>query len=171
MNKITTGIVVVVVSTVIIAILAGIWRNVSKILETSIAVPSGVVVAFDQAFDPTEGCPEGWSNFADAQSRVIIGAAFSDENALELTDYDYRDSGGEETVTLIENQMPSHSHSVGDLEWGHTVDGNGNPFRLNANDGQPFNGITGRLTAAPTGGDEAHENRPPYLALYFCKKD
>ena len=81
------------------------------------------------------------------------------------------DPGGAETVILIENQMPSHSHSVGDLEWGHTVDGNADRFRLIANDGQPFNGITGRLTAAPTGGDEAHENRPPYLALYFCKKD
>ena len=173
MNKITTGIIVAVVSTVLIAILAAIWRNVSEILETSISVPSGAVVAFDLP----KGCPteKGWSDFGEAQSRVIIGAAIAGENAGEnageLTAYDYRASDGKETVILNKNQMPSHSHSVSDLEWGHTVDGNGGRLRLDANDGQPHERIIGRLTADPTGEDEAHENRPPYLALYFCKKD
>ena len=126
---------------------------------------------------------KGWTYFALAQSRLIIGAKSVDPIAADSAGYVYRATAGAETVTLNENQMPSHSHPVRDLEredrleeWGHTVDGNGDRFRLSANDGPPFEEdlntpITGRLTAAPTGGDEAHENMPPYVALYFCIKD
>ena len=75
----------------------------------------------------------------------------------------FDDEGGQEKVKLTENQMPRHSHVQ---VWGQGPNG---PVT--------GNNIFGTNTHAPiqstqlTGGGEPHDNMPPYIALYFCKKE
>ena len=90
-----------------------------------------------------------------------------------LSLHDLGETGGSDTVTLLESEIPAHSHVI-------------NASGTDATDQQPTNellaggvgGISmyaapGALTAlspnalAPTGGDQPHNNMQPYLTLYF----
>jgi hypothetical protein len=77
-------------------------------------------------------------------------------------DYDVNDTGGAETVTLTEAQMPAHNHH------GYiTNDSTGtyNSFR----GAGPGAGI-GWIGTSTRGSGNAHENRPPYYALCYIMK-
>lgn len=134
---------------------------------------------------------EGWSDFKPAGGRFIIGAVSHDNLHLdgskieEYTPFSsdlgsdekprqigarQPDRGGEETVTLTVDQMSSHSHVIETFEWGHTVEGNLDASRIDVDDGAPWRGQRGRLGTNSVGGNQPHNNMPPYIALYFCKK-
>lgn len=70
--------------------------------------------------------------------------------------YDLADSGGSNSVTLTENQIPGHTHSVHSHIPGVAV----TPGELPVSTPD----ITGSSTGS-TGGGQSHENRPPFLAL------
>lgn len=104
----------------------------------------------------------------DLRGRVPIGAGA----ASGLTSYSIGDNGGEEAHTLITSEIPSHSHT----DAGHThVEGNAAPAVGAAITGVPVPsavptvGVTGAGSAniLSTGGDGAHENRQPYLAITY----
>lgn len=139
-------------------------------------IPKGAVLAFDTP----DVCPEGWSPFKEGQSRAIIGAGSGagfttgmavDEGRNPLTEYKYRQHGGRELVTLTKEQMPYHSHSfsgtsVNSGGWG------GQGVRPVAVGGTQLSGrFTPEGQISPAGGNLAHPNMPPYIALYFCKKN
>ena len=95
-----------------------------------------------------------------------------------LSIYDLGQTGGVESVTLLDSEMPSHTHAVG-----RALSANGNSIT-------PVNSVwaqaaAGRGTAAlyldgsPTGkvnvnslningGGLPHNNMQPYLTLHFC---
>lgn len=102
-------------------------------------------------------------------------------------------TGGANTVTLTENQMPKHTHGRGTLDsegtlrvvdqGATTVSGafsNGGSFNTGIRGGGDSDtwgrvknykwssGIKGAL--AETGGSQAHENRPPFYALCYLIK-
>jgi microcystin-dependent protein len=78
---------------------------------------------------------------------------------------------GEESVTLISNEMPQHNHLV-------------NASNGDATDGSPTNNVpavipAGGYTATPNttmnpqmagfaGGSQPHDNIPPLLVINFC---
>lgn len=102
-------------------------------------------------------CPNGWSPFEPAKDRFIVGAG----GKYPVVG----GTGGEEMVTLSEAQMPRHGHSV------FAVTDVGAP------------GIDGFLVRGPgpnripqgavgtSGGNQPHNNMPPYIALAFCIKE
>ena len=165
-EKIIIGIVVVIVSTFILFAVREGWQRIQNAFDTGLTIPRGGVVAFDLP----DGCPAGWLNFAEGAGKTVVGSGGP---------YGYRSMGGTEMVVLTVGEMPSHSHVVVGTteggrrvdEWGHTVSGNGSSLRLDADDGPPFGEITGTLSALAEGEGQPHENRPPYIALYLCKKD
>ena len=136
--------------------------DVADTVKSSLGIPKGVVVAFDLPIsgDRPEGCPKGWSAMRDLDGRVILGAGLARNQK-----YGYRDIGGEEEVTLSLPQMPKHQHLLPvaqnepNEEWAFRADGEGN-----------WTGVHHRISDF-SGGDEPHNNMPPYIALYFCKKN
>jgi microcystin-dependent protein len=87
----------------------------------------------------------------DLRSRVPIGAG----QGGGLSAYAIGDYGGEETHQLSIAEMPEHSHSVHDHEMGACGE-----LPIPCSTPALFGTQTGS-----TGGDQAHENRPPYAAL------
>ncbi len=158
-------------------------------------VPEDAVMAFDRT--PSNPCPEGWTQFKEATSRVILGAGnatdfyeerFSlDEKGQELSPRAYRQHGGEEFHVLRPNEMPMHDHAILNLttspngEHSHRIkDGDaggqsgfergGSVRDLLSSQPAPNHTHTVSGQVEMAGGDAGHNNMPPYLALYFCKK-
>ena len=68
-------------------------------------------------------------------------------------------------MTLTTDQMPSHGH-------GYTFpdgEGQGTPLLITDHDGHIWRNETGATTGS-AGGDQPHENRPPYLAVYYIMR-
>lgn len=72
-------------------------------------------------------------------------------------------TGGEATHKLTVNEMPSHSHTIGfDQMWAF-----GGTTSIATTSGGPYGGA-GYINN--TGGSQAHNNMPPYLAVYMWKR-
>lgn len=73
-------------------------------------------------------------------------------------------TGGEATHKLTTNEMPTHRH---DLKFVYTGGGSGQ--------GIPWNGSENTVgwdisACGNSGGDQPHNNMPPYLAVYVWKR-
>jgi microcystin-dependent protein len=87
--------------------------------------------------------------------------------------HDLGETGGSETVTLLQSEMPAHSHrmraAVSDPADVKIVNPNAS-FGL-SQEAQIYQENDDVLLApealAPTGGDQPHNNLMPYLTLYF----
>lgn len=116
----------------------------------------------------------GLNNFAlpDLQGRAPMHPG----QGPGLSLHDLGETGGSETVSLLESEIPAHAHAA-----------NGQNSNANLNDpagavfARPFGGGSlyktssgANLTAlsdqslAPAGGDQPHNNMMPYLTFYFC---
>lgn len=96
-----------------------------------------------------------------------------------LSLHDLGETGGSETVTLLQSEIPSHQHNVG-----RAIAANGDSLTpVNSIWAQAPSGRTGSLNlynpGPPTGkmnvnailqagGDQPHNNMQPYLTLNFC---
>ena len=90
-----------------------------------------------------------------------------------LSLHDLGESGGTETVTLLESEIPSHNHNltVTSLNSQSTTPinnnlGRGNPVKVYTSGGSMT--TMGIQSIAPTGGDQPHNNLMPYVTMYFC---
>jgi hypothetical protein len=145
----------------------GLWLYVKTIFPVIAGgVPSGAVMAFDLPI----GCPAGWSVFEQAAGRTVIGTATAQQaSANSVIAHGYRDNGGHETHKLTEAELPPLKFS----------------FNVNAAEnnsaGDKFN-VGGRefvaVLKSPTtinlntaGKGDAVPTMPPYVALFYCKKD
>ncbi len=85
---------------------------------------------------------------------------------------DLGESGGSTTVTLLESEIPSHSHAMRAAgEFGDMQGPNGNSLAITSiNVYGPANNLAALSpqTLPPAGGDQPHNNRQPYLTLNFC---
>jgi microcystin-dependent protein len=116
---------------------------------------------------------DGRSNFALPNMRG--NAPMHPGQGPGLSLHDLGETGGSDTVTLLESEIPSHSHALM---------ANVNPANLAAPSparcfarsapGTAYKATTTNLTnfndvaIAPAGGDQSHNNRQPYLTLSFC---
>ncbi len=118
---------------------------------------------------------DGKSNFAlpDLQGRVPMHPG----QGPGLSLHDLGETGGSETVTLLESEIPSHPHQMSvssqvGLENQVNVNGAGQLFAMG--DGVNMYGPANNLNPmagqalAPAGGDQPHNNMQPYLTFYFC---
>jgi len=140
--------------------------------ETALADLRGMVVAFDQS----KGCPVGWSEFQEAAGRMIIGVGEGSidrigDQDIPLTERRWRDFGGAESHILTDTEMPRHNHIL-ERKIGVVRDDRPNRPKDNGFSGRSADISTHRTSATTFAGEsKAHNNMPPYLALYFCKKN
>jgi microcystin-dependent protein len=91
-----------------------------------------------------------------------------------LSLHDLGETGGSETVSLLESEIPSHSHALRadilDIADTNVVSPNAS-FALSSG-GTLYQASGGVLLSdnalAPAGGDQPHNNMQPYLTLNFC---
>lgn len=80
--------------------------------------------------------------------------------------YDAGSTGGEREHKLTVNEMPSHQHTLANGNAaGPTYDWTPAAVQLNGENGWTWNANT-----HPVGGGAAHNNMPPYLAVYVWKR-
>ena len=75
-------------------------------------------------------------------------------------------TGGEESVKLTINNMPAHTHSSD----GYTYDAVGTNGWLNSQGAVGVRWNDNTITTGSTGGGAAHNNMPPYLAVYMWQR-
>jgi len=90
-----------------------------------------------------------------------------------LSLHDLGETGGSETVTLLESEIPSHSHSFSCSNADSNSQGpDGNKFAGGIG-GIAFYEVPGAIVSmapealAPAGGDQPHNNMMPYITYYF----
>lgn len=80
--------------------------------------------------------------------------------------YENGSKGGEATHKLTINEMPSHNHGAVSTSGGKNTSIALYPFSMIQ---QNYNLIDGNVIR-PTGGNQAHNNMPPFLAVYIWKR-
>ena len=138
----------------------GALRNLQTNSKAGVVpIPAGAVIAFDRP----GGCPKpGWKDMGPAWRGRALVAGVRDANDT----YGFGREGGAETHRLTDDEMPRHAHK---FTFG-TQGGSGAPVHPTYKRDGPY---TGKSTTEVTfaGASKPHNNMPPYIALYFCKKE
>lgn len=114
----------------------------------------------------------GYSNFAlpDLQGRAPMH--FGQGPGLSL--HDLGETGGSETVSLLESEIPAHSHALMAANVIPSLNAPGPARSLARSSGgmaygaAPVNAQFAGEALTPAGGDAPHNNMMPYLTFYFC---
>lgn len=112
--------------------------------------PVGAVYVSADSTSPASLFGGTWEQLKD---RFLLGAGDT---------YDAGDTGGAAAVTLTIDQIPSHSHT---LHSRSVYSGGGNYIAI-CNEAN----ATGSYVSGSRGGGEAHNNMPPYVAVYMWKR-
>lgn len=107
-------------------------------------------------------------NLPDLRGKTVIGSGMG-----EISNRILGETGGEESVILTENQIPSHNH---DININSNLGNSSSPVDNILSDAAAFdneftnlpsNGIMNIDTISSTGNDESHNNMQPYLTLNY----
>lgn len=133
----------------------------------SSTLPKGSIIPwFGKLVDIPAGYAicDGNNGTPDLRDRFIVGAG----NTYKLSDI-----GGENFHTLSVDEMPSHHHNQATVN--DTQLPVGREACVNLNDwfpdipklGYDYVDFLGPIPTSDIGGNQSHENRPPYYALYY----
>jgi microcystin-dependent protein len=114
----------------------------------------------------------GKSNFAlpDLQGRAPMHPG----QGPGLSLHDLGETGGSETVSLLESEIPAHSHAVNVSLDPASARNPTNALLSRSRNVLGYQNSATQLTPmaaealAPAGGDQPHNNMQPYLTFYFC---
>lgn len=132
---------------------------------------SDVLQLGDSAWLTAQGAyPVGaiYLSVTDANPAALFGGTWARIGGRFLlgadTTYTAGSTGGEAAHTLTIDEMPKHNHEVDNLN----ASGSATPFMtVQAQDKRGFGGNVQTMYA---GGGKAHNNMPPYLAVYMWKR-
>jgi microcystin-dependent protein len=103
-------------------------------------------------------------------------APMSYGNGSGLSPRYWGETGGEYAVTLLQTQMPVHNHGVNCFDGRGTADSPANAVWASAKGDRvspplyaaaATNVLMNTADLLPTGGNQPHNNMPPFLAVYF----
>ena len=167
--------------------------------EEIVPVPVGGIIMWTKSELPEPKAHwaicDGQNGTPDLRGRFIVGVNDSTNpngKNTAFSDYEVSKKGGEEVHKLTKDEMPNHNHTFASYEWvvdkitkeSNEPDGTNRYFvkalypdsdtvyRQAQDDNRPsgYSWYTENYTSAKTGGDKAHENRPPYYALYYIMR-
>ena len=130
-------------------------------------IPVGGIIMWSGSLNQI---PDGWvlcngqtsngQKTPDLSGRFVVGYSASD------SDYAIGKTGGEKTHRLLESEMPSHSHSIKFRSYDLVASWKDQRSFYSVSKGSEDQ----TKTTASAGGNQAHENRPPYYALCFIMR-
>ena len=97
---------------------------------------------------------DGTNDTPDLRDKFVVGAGSA---------YTPGDTGGADSVTLTEDQIPPHTHTY--IDQYVVINAGYRPWPANNNDCAARN-----VNSGSAGGGQSHENRPPYHALCYIMK-
>lgn len=130
-------------------------------------IPTGVIVMWSGSI---ASIPSGWAlcdgtnGTPDLRERFIVGAGGNNPSVDSLS-YSVGDTGGANSVTLSEAQMPTHNHAV----YHHAGWQGPGANTPGAGGGDTQTYVIAGVTSS-SGSSQPHENRPPYYALAYIMK-
>jgi hypothetical protein len=127
-----------------------------------IIYPVGSIYFTASAVSPSTSIGGSWVRYA--QGKCLFGVDDAD------TDFALETTGGEKEHTLTVAEMPSHTHTLDDNY--RQLTQNGAIYHNDLNN-KVFTATTPGSavdTTSATGGDQPHENLPPYIAIYIWKR-
>lgn len=124
------------------------WVNLMDIIY-----PVGSIYHSASSTSPASSIGGTWSAIS---GRFLLGAN---------SNYVGGSQGGEVSVTLTTDTMPHHNHSMR-VDWGDSsgnvwVSGSSSQYTLSVDQGATTYGV---------GGGQAHNNMPPYYAVYIWRR-
>jgi microcystin-dependent protein len=137
-------------------------------------VPAGAVMAFD-----LDACPAGWSAYAPARGRAVVGADTGLARGALV---------GNNTLSLTADQLPAHNHTGttgpgnaapynivhqhgAEARGTHVTGFSGGPVTGADNDAWPLAIHTHNFTTSTVGKGAAFDNRQASVALLYCRKN
>lgn len=145
--------------------------RIEKLEKQKQAVPIGLIALWGK---PASEIPAGWREYVNLRGKMPIGL---DPDYVKTKDdvQDYRlnalnQSGGERSHKLTTDEMPAHAHNYNDIyyseKWGwvNTPHGEGSGSSDDGNKGYAMD-----RTSESTGGDQPHNNMPPYRVVQFIE--
>lgn len=149
----------------------------------SSSVPSGAVLPFD-----AKSCPTDWTEFEEAGGKTIVGVDGKSYHLTYVGNAPKYQVGGTEEFVLREANLPSHSHASTvttktplKAVYARSNDCTGHCSVVPSSDGRFPNamakvGEVRTSVGVTVSGTEkmkslAVDNRMPFIALRFCKKD
>lgn len=116
-------------------------------------LPVGIYISLSAATDPATLWGGAWERVDEGRTLISAGSTYTAGS-----------TGGEATHTLINSEMPSHNHAI----WYPNESAGNNSAQI----GYPS--VASKSTyyavgsnTGDVGGGEAHNNMPPYLAVYI----
>lgn len=146
-------------------------QNGGSVAAYLVNAPIGVIMGWSGT---EENVPEGWSvcngenGTLDLRDKFILGAGLN---------HSVGDTGGSEEVTLTNNEMPSHAHTISlynpDMSQGmarniiYTGDYLEESVKFKVESNKKNYSVD---VSTQTGGSQPHPNMPPYYTLLFIQK-
>jgi microcystin-dependent protein len=139
-------------------------------------VPIGGIIIWNDYNSVTT--PDGWAlcdgqnDTPDLRGKFIMSSTYGSTVALTggQSNYSVGQKGGKQYVTLTEDEMPSHTHKFTfDRFDGGPSDPDDQEQDLDSDEDEATLRTYTRDTQG-TGGDGAHENRPPYYVLAYIMR-
>jgi len=101
-----------------------------------------------------------WIEFSTGRILLGVGEGTDDQPTPEVKTFVAGDTGGEYNHTLTEDEIPAHNHTINNMNARNVYD------RDQGGGGYDPN-TAGSITTASTGGDVAHNNIQPYIAVHM----
>ena len=138
------------------------------------AVPIGTILPWAKSRSNTPPLPE---NFAECNGQTIDDAE-SPYDGQTLPDLNGNNrflrgnstsggTGGEDSVQLSVSEMPSHNHTI---KWRNTYLDTGDWMITGTSQTTDRTNGSSDISVRPSGGDEAHENRPPFFDVVMVMR-
>ena len=139
-------------------------ERIEKLEKQKQAVPIGLIALWGK---PANEIPAGWREYVNLRGRMPVGLdpdyVKKPEDSQDYALNQLLKQGGERSHKITTDEMPSHSHNI------ETV-----PRLISDTDRGSFSSTfsiddpTSR-TSSSTGGDQPHNNMPPYRVVQFIE--